>query len=121
MSSFINNSDFNTTMERTSLKPGGALTFKGNHLYLSELFCYGNSGFKGGFLFFDSNRLKEQHLIVFFSVFLKNIAMNGGVFGITPEVKNIKYFFKNNYCKGNVGTSIYFIFNFLISYFSASK
>lgn len=86
------------------------MTFKGNYLFLSELLCAGNSGFKGGFLFFDSNGVKEQHLIVLFSVFFKNIAMSGGVFGVTPEVKKIQYFFKNNYFKGNVGVGIYFIF-----------
>ena len=87
------------------MKTGGALTFKGNYLLLSDLFCTGNSGFKGGFLYFDSNGAKEQQLIVRFSVFIKNIAMSGGVVGAAIEVKNINYLFANNYFKENIGAS----------------
>lgn len=110
-SSFINNSYLTTTLRRL-LKPGGALTFKGNYLLLSDLFCTGNNGFKGGFLFFDSNVVKNQELIIRFSVFFLNVAMSGGVFGITTEVKNMQYLFSHNYFKANEAASNNLIFLF---------
>ena len=93
----------------TEMKAGSALTFKGTSLYLKNIYSFGNSGLKGGFLFFDCISLKMQYLIVRFSIFIQNLAMNGGVIGITGVVENIKLFIYNNYFNLNFGASKIFL------------
>lgn len=88
-------------MFRESLKPGSALLFRGKNLYIKKVYCFRNSGLIGGFLFFDSR--DSQFLIIHSSVFLFNIAMNGGAFGFSREVKGVSFYVYNNYFAHNIG------------------
>lgn len=92
-------------MVRSKLKRGGAITFKGNNLYLKNIYGYGNSGLNGGFLFLDFETQQMQYILISFSIFRFNIAFTGGVIGTTSLVKNIRVAIYNNYLLHNIGSS----------------
>lgn len=112
---FKNNSDFNTTMNRSKLKRGGAISFKGNFLKLKNIYGYGNSGMNGGFLFLDFKTQPMQDIIISFSIFQFNIGFTGGVIGTTTLVNNIRLAIYNNYFFNNFGSSklILIVVNFI--------
>lgn len=89
----------------TSLKNGGAITFRGQYLYVLETYAQGNQGFRGGFIFFDCLKSKYQSVIFRTSVLIANKGGNGGVIGFTNDVKHVDIFIADNYFTKNYGSS----------------
>ena len=89
----------------TSLKNGGAITFRGQHLYVRETYAQGNKAFRGGFIYVDCLKAQYQSVILRNSVFNANQAGNGGVIGFTSESKHVDVFIDENYFTKNYGNS----------------
>lgn len=87
------------------MKNGGAITFRGQHLYVYEAYAKENEGFRGGFIFVDCLRSKYQSVIMRNSVLNANRGGNGGVIGFTGEVKHVDIFIADNYFTKNEGSS----------------
>ena len=89
----------------TSLKNGGAITFRGQHLYVDNSYAQGNKAFRGGFIYFDCLRSQYQSVILRKNVLNANQAGNGGVIGFTSESKHVDIFIADNYFTKNYGNS----------------
>lgn len=103
---FKSNLDPQKKFGKKTLKLGGALAFKGSHLFIDDCYAEKNTGLKGGFISLDSYDSKTQSIILKSSILKGNEAAHGGVLGISRLVSKIDILIQKNYFTANRAISI---------------
>ena len=101
----VNNTDIVWENDTGLLKIGGALSFKGESLYINSSLFRRNNALVGGAISIDALNHFDQSFLIENSVFQENFGGNGGAIAVDISVMKLKGIIRNNYFKGNWGGS----------------